>query len=126
MKFYRYGLFRRFSRTKIYSYFWLLVILFIIYTEIFSYYFNMGNWNELRCKTEQGCAKILLVADPQIIGYNKEVIHFLTPINIYDSDRRPVMMASCILLRDGATYTFLFQNHILVTYFTILNFQNIS
>lgn len=31
--------------------------------------------------------RILLVADPQLIGYHNEVIKFLSPLTIWDSDR---------------------------------------
>lgn len=80
--------FRRLLKSKNYTYFWIIfTLIFIFYNEVFSYYLNTGNWYNLNCKNPKHCTKILLVADPQIIGNTKEVIHFLTPINIFDSDR---------------------------------------
>ncbi|KAJ8922237.1 hypothetical protein NQ315_004174 [Exocentrus adspersus] len=60
---------------------------FILYIEVLSYYLNTKNWYKIECENPNNCLKILLVADPQLIGNNNEVIHFLTPINIFDSDR---------------------------------------
>lgn len=62
----------------------LLVILFVLYIEIFSYYVNKKRWNYLSCSDPKKCLKILLVADPQIIGHEK---YYLTPLASYDSDR---------------------------------------
>ena len=39
------------------------------------------------CQSEHICTRILFVADPQIIGNQNEVIHFLTPLSILDCDR---------------------------------------
>ncbi|CAG9833715.1 unnamed protein product [Diabrotica balteata] len=79
---------RRYSRKKCFLYF-LFSSLFgcVIYIELFSYYINTLNWHQLKCKHYNKCTKILLVADPQIIGNNEEILHFLTPFTIFDSDR---------------------------------------
>ncbi|KAJ8949953.1 hypothetical protein NQ318_002360 [Aromia moschata] len=83
----RINRFRRFSKSKIYVGFWLISALsFIIYNEILSYYFRSSNWYNLKCLNRADCTKLLLVADPQIIGNNEEILHFLTPISIFDSD----------------------------------------
>jgi hypothetical protein len=35
---------------------------------------------------QKDCTKVLLVADPQIIGQRREIIHSITPFSIIDSD----------------------------------------
>nr|XP_023026581.1 metallophosphoesterase 1 homolog [Leptinotarsa decemlineata] len=65
----------------------ILVILCVSHHEIFSYYLNTRNWPSLRCDNKNECTRILLVADPQIIGNNEEKYHFITPFSIFDSDR---------------------------------------
>lgn len=47
---------------------------------------NSTTWKELKCDNKKDCTKILLVADPQIIGQRKEILHFITPFSIFDSD----------------------------------------
>ncbi|XP_017777817.1 PREDICTED: uncharacterized protein C630.12 isoform X2 [Nicrophorus vespilloides] len=65
----------------------LVYILFLlsIYTYNEVYQYHSKKWNQLDCK--QKCNRILLVADPQLIGLKNEVLHFLTPLTIWDSDR---------------------------------------
>lgn len=63
------------------------VLIFIAYTEIIAYYLNTHNWHHLKCENRKECMKILLVADPQIIGLHDEPVHFLTPFTILDSDK---------------------------------------
>ncbi|KRT83549.1 Calcineurin-like phosphoesterase [Oryctes borbonicus] len=63
------------------------IVCVLFYTEFFIYHLNTKKWDELKCTDEDSCIKILFVADPQIIGKLNEVIHFLTPLSIWDSDR---------------------------------------
>lgn len=62
----------------------LTIIILILYIEIFNYYINKQKWNNLLCFDPKICLKILLVADPQIIGHDG---FYLTPVTVYDSDR---------------------------------------
>lgn len=68
-----------------------MVFIFVItlYNEVYIYYANAKNWLPINCNNTAAkpCTKLLLVADPQIIGEHNEIIHFLTPFTIYDSDR---------------------------------------
>ncbi|XP_065161737.1 uncharacterized protein Mppe isoform X3 [Atheta coriaria] len=57
----------------------------ILYWDYYEYYFP--KWFNIDCQNEEDCTRILLVADPQIIGLRNEMIHFITPISIWDSDR---------------------------------------
>nr|CAI5825884.1 unnamed protein product [Callosobruchus analis] len=68
-------------------YFWISITVIILYTEYFSYILNTFNWHMLKCTDRLKCERILLVADPQIIGNKNEAMHFLTPFTIFDSDR---------------------------------------
>lgn len=47
---------------------------------------NATSWTNLKCNNPQRCTKLLLVADPQLIGYQHEPFG-LTTIAIWDSDR---------------------------------------
>ncbi|XP_008190944.1 uncharacterized protein Mppe [Tribolium castaneum] len=79
-------LYGRCSRRRFLS-FWLVVTLvYVFYVEYCVYMWNSTTWHKLNCENERDCTKILLVADPQIIGQRKEIIHFLTPFAILDSD----------------------------------------
>jgi len=60
------------------------LLLFIC--EVLQYYYH-PSWKNIDCKNPSKCTKIMLVADPQIIGEKNEVIHSLTPLAIWDSDR---------------------------------------
>ncbi|GJQ78978.1 hypothetical protein Trydic_g140 [Trypoxylus dichotomus] len=64
-----------------------IIVCVLFYTEFFIYHLNSKKWQQLKCTDEDSCVKIVLVADPQIIGKLNEVIHFLTPFSIWDSDR---------------------------------------
>lgn len=78
----------RYSKTKCFLYFLSTCLAgCILYIEIFCYYLNTFHWYDLKCHQRDKCTKILLVADPQIIGNNEEILHFLTPFSIFDSDR---------------------------------------
>ncbi|CAH1106521.1 unnamed protein product [Psylliodes chrysocephalus] len=78
----------RYSRKKIFlCMLSVLLIGTIVYIELFSYYINTYNWRQIQCQHRDKCTKILLVADPQIIGNHEEILHFLTPLTIFDSDR---------------------------------------
>lgn len=55
--------------------------------ELITYYLNVNNWHKLKCENRNQCLNVLLVADPQIIGIHNEIIHFLTPLSVLDSDR---------------------------------------
>ncbi|CAH1967806.1 unnamed protein product [Acanthoscelides obtectus] len=68
-------------------YFWISITIIILYMEYFSYILNTFNWHSVKCTDRPKCARILLVADPQIIGNKNEAPHFLTPFTIFDSDR---------------------------------------
>lgn len=59
----------------------------IIYGEVYIYYANAKSWLPIKCNNTSACTKLLLVADPQVIGERNEIVHFLTPFTIYDSDR---------------------------------------
>ncbi|CAG9856566.1 unnamed protein product [Phyllotreta striolata] len=65
----------------------ILTTICVVYVEIFSYYLNTYHWYQIECLHPDKCTKILLVADPQIIGNHDEILHFLTPFTIFDSDR---------------------------------------
>ncbi|KAG5886015.1 hypothetical protein JTB14_023657 [Gonioctena quinquepunctata] len=81
-------LFRIHSKRRLLIYLTLvLLILLVTYNEVISYYLNTLHWNTLSCDDETKCTRLLLVADPQIIGNNEEILHFLTPLSIFDSDR---------------------------------------
>ncbi|XP_057668197.1 metallophosphoesterase 1 homolog [Diorhabda carinulata] len=78
----------RYSKRKCFFYCLFMCLTgCIIYMEIFCYYFNTFQWYDLKCKQRDRCTKILLVADPQIIGNNEEILHYITPFSIFDSDR---------------------------------------
>ncbi|XP_018320679.1 uncharacterized protein LOC108733839 [Agrilus planipennis] len=69
---------------------WLAVVLFILLLmclmEILSYKLNSLSWLQLnQCKSKR-CTKLLLVADPQLIGLRNEIFHLITPLSIFDSD----------------------------------------
>lgn len=64
----------------------LMVCLFVIYSEIFSYSSRVNSWKDLSCDLED-CTKILLVGDPQIIGLKSGASKAIAPFTIYDSDR---------------------------------------
>lgn len=54
--------------------------------EFYSYLRNTQSWLEPKCNNKEDCTRILLVADPQIIGNRKELLHYITPFSIFDSD----------------------------------------
>lgn len=67
---------------------WITVTLsYVFYAEFLIYQLQSDTWPKLGCKNEQSCTRILLVADPQIIGNLNEVVHPVTPFSIFDSDR---------------------------------------
>lgn len=57
----------------------------IVYNEWLTYYLQTLNWPALEYPNEDGCVKILLVADPQILGEQSEN-PLLTLIFNWDSD----------------------------------------
>lgn len=67
-----------------FKYLFYLSFLFILYNEIFCHYLQSFNWNAPECTGN--CTKILLVADPQLLGntYDKNIYNGLA---IYDSDK---------------------------------------
>ncbi|XP_050294539.1 uncharacterized protein LOC126734818 isoform X2 [Anthonomus grandis grandis] len=78
----------RFSKKKFCIYFWaILTLSFIFYAEFLNYKLNSRTWPRMSCKSDSDCTRILLVADPQIIGRLNEIIHPITPFSIFDSDR---------------------------------------
>lgn len=62
-----------------------LLVLFTV--EVLTYYFATFSWNSIKCTLQPDCTRILLVADPQLIGLQNEPINLLTPLTIWDSDR---------------------------------------
>lgn len=65
--------------------YYLLVFLFtttIIYNEWFVYSLYARNWPTLFCGNEKFCKKVLLVADPQLLGEERENL-----LARWDSDR---------------------------------------
>ncbi|RZC41165.1 C630.12 -like protein, partial [Asbolus verrucosus] len=54
---------------------------------LYTYIDNTYTWLRPKCENQKDCTKILLVADPQIIGQRKELLHFMTPFSIIDSDQ---------------------------------------
>ncbi|KAF5293011.1 hypothetical protein FQA39_LY13780 [Lamprigera yunnana] len=54
---------------------------------VWYYYLVLIKWYPIECGNRDQCTKILLIADPQIIGLRQEFLHFLTPLTIWDSDR---------------------------------------
>lgn len=58
------------------------VIAMILFNECIIYYLQRFNWETVRCETDE-CNRVLFVADPQILGEEKET-RFLAR---YDSDR---------------------------------------
>ncbi|GLV45658.1 Metallophosphoesterase [Carabus blaptoides fortunei] len=73
--------------SSIYKLSFILLILVITYNEYVVYTINSWSWAKLTCKNETNCVKILLVADPQLIGEKNEIYHVITPISVWDSDR---------------------------------------
>ncbi|KAF2903993.1 hypothetical protein ILUMI_02164 [Ignelater luminosus] len=55
--------------------------------KIIIYYCATFSWYSLECSWDSKCTRILLVADPQLIGLHNENNRVLTPISIWDSDR---------------------------------------
>lgn len=70
----------------------LALICVLFYTEFFIYHINTRKWVQLKCANPISCTRILLAADPQIIGKKNEVIHSITPLSIWDSDRYDCMV----------------------------------
>ncbi|XP_066256354.1 metallophosphoesterase 1 [Euwallacea similis] len=80
--------FRRLSKKKLLLTFWtILVLSYLFYAEYLIYKLKSNSWPSMSCKNEETCTRILLVADPQIIGNLNEPIRILTPFTIFDSDR---------------------------------------
>ncbi|KAF7283020.1 hypothetical protein GWI33_001577 [Rhynchophorus ferrugineus] len=77
----------RFSKKKIITFWAILTFMYVLYVEEFLYAINMKRWHTIQCKDERECVRILLVADPQIIGNMNEHIHIITPFSILDCDR---------------------------------------
>ncbi|KAF5274088.1 hypothetical protein FQR65_LT04486 [Abscondita terminalis] len=73
-----------FKKKRCYSIYFILTVVFVI--EILSYYYVAFLWYPIECEDNHQCTKILLVADPQLIGLQNEHIHILTPLSIWDSD----------------------------------------
>lgn len=70
------------------AYVWATFLVAVaFYTELYIYYANTNNWLPIDCENQTACIRMLLVADPQLIGEHNENVHFLTPLSIYDSDR---------------------------------------
>lgn len=70
-----------------YKVFGAIFLLLLIYNEFLIYSLNSWSWAKLHCKNETTCIKVLLVADPQLIGEQNEIYHSITPVSIWDSDR---------------------------------------
>lgn len=59
----------RFGHIQRLNFYGVLVIL--LFNECFIYYLQRFNWETVSCETED-CNRILFVADPQILGEEKE------------------------------------------------------
>lgn len=57
----------------------------MILNECFVYYFKYCQWNKLYCHSDE-CTRILLVADPQILGETFDT-NFYNALAVQDSDR---------------------------------------
>ncbi|XP_068894487.1 metallophosphoesterase 1-like isoform X2 [Tenebrio molitor] len=79
-------LYRRCVRKPFFCIWFLIVLIYIFYVEFYTYFNNTSSWLEPKCVNQKDCTKILLVADPQIIGQRREIIHSITPFSIIDSD----------------------------------------
>ncbi|ENN79717.1 hypothetical protein HUJ04_003857 [Dendroctonus ponderosae] len=78
----------RLSKKKICLTFWtILTLSYAFYAEFLIYKLKTGSWPFMTCRNEKDCIKILLVADPQIIGNLNEIFSPLSPFTIFDSDR---------------------------------------
>uniref|UniRef100_A0A2M3Z9F3 Putative cell division control protein/ dna repair exonuclease n=1 Tax=Anopheles braziliensis TaxID=58242 RepID=A0A2M3Z9F3_9DIPT len=65
---------------------YLIVLgLLVLYNEVLIYVLQKFKWSNIYCK-EPSCVRILLVADPQILGKTYDP-HFYAGIANYDSDR---------------------------------------
>jgi hypothetical protein len=78
--------FRRCVRKPFFCIWFLIVLIYIFYVEFYTYFNNTSSWLEPKCVNQKDCTKVLLVADPQIIGQRREIIHSITPFSIIDSD----------------------------------------
>lgn len=58
------------------------IIAIIFFNECLIYYFQRWKWESIKCESEE-CSRILIVADPQILGEEKEKRWFAR----YDNDR---------------------------------------
>ncbi|XP_058055447.1 uncharacterized protein LOC131206876 [Anopheles bellator] len=63
----------------------IVVGLLVLYNEVLIYVLQKLKWSNIYCK-EPHCVKILLVADPQILGKTYDT-HFYAGLANYDSDR---------------------------------------
>lgn len=78
----------RLSKKRFLLTIWVILTLsFIFYSEYLLYKLNTKKWDQIPCRNPRECTRILLVADPQIIGNLNEVFHPVTPFTILDSDR---------------------------------------
>ncbi|XP_022915995.1 metallophosphoesterase 1 [Onthophagus taurus] len=66
----------------------IITVIFAMYYifEVYLYKVSKYNFNKLECVDGNKCLRILLVADPQLIGLQNEIIHPLTGLAIFDSD----------------------------------------
>lgn len=70
---------------SIYYVYAIFLLVFII--EVVTYYCMVFYWHQIECYDRNKCTRMLIVADPQLIGLHNEVIPELTSIAIWDSDR---------------------------------------
>ncbi|XP_058121385.1 uncharacterized protein LOC131294955 [Anopheles ziemanni] len=63
----------------------ILLVLLVLYNEVLIYVLQKFKWSNIYCK-ESGCVRILLVADPQILGKTNNR-QFYAGLANYDSDR---------------------------------------
>lgn len=65
--------------------FFTLLATLVLYAEVLVYLLVQTKWSNITCDNQKECTKILLVADPQLIGlYNDGVVSYFTRL---DSDR---------------------------------------
>ncbi|XP_055546290.1 uncharacterized protein LOC129730759 [Wyeomyia smithii] len=63
----------------------MVLIILILYNEVFIYVLQKLKWSNIYCKHEK-CLRILFVGDPQILGKSFDS-HFYSGMANYDSDR---------------------------------------
>lgn len=61
----------------------LLIAVMVVFNEFVVYYLKSFDWSFKKCSS---CVKVLIVADPQILGHVHEN-YFGSSVAIWDNDR---------------------------------------